>query len=402
MSLLKTAAPTNARKLSSVVDRLNVAGSRAWEVHFAAAERAAAGQPIIMLTIGDHEFDAPKPAVEATIEALRRGRHHYTPAGGERPLREAVARWQSRLSGQSLAAENVIVLQGAQSALYTTAQCLFEAGDTILLPEPMYATYQPTLGTTGATLRSLPVSADSGFHLAPETVARAIDAGVRGLVLNSPHNPTGAVLRREAIEAIAKLCVEHDLWLISDEVYAAMVYDGSHVSPAILPGMAERTVVLGSLSKSHAMPGWRVGWAAAQPELIAPMLSLASCMFFGQPPFVQDGAVAAIEQCAEEAARIRDLYRARRDLVCDGLAGVAGLRAHRPEGGMFVMLDIRETGLSAQDFAWRLLDTEAVALLPGDGFGEAARGHLRFSLSAPLDRLEEAVKRIARFAGTLG
>jgi arginine:pyruvate transaminase len=335
------------------------------------------------------------------VAALQRGRHHYTPAGGERRLREAVAAWQAKLSGQTLTADNVIVLQGAQSALFTSGLCLFEAGDTVLVPEPMYATYEPTLSVGGASLRRLPVSAETGFHLDPATVERAIGEGVRGLVLNSPHNPTGAVLKRDALAAIAELCVKHDLWLISDEVYATLVYDGDHVSPSILPGMAERTVVLGSLSKSHAMPGWRLGWAAARPDLIRHMLNLASCMFFGQPPFVQDGAVAAIQDCAGEAERIRALYRERRAVVCDGLDGVPGLKAHRPEGGMFVMLDIRGTGLDAQGFAWRLLEEEEVALLPGDGFGETARGHLRLSLSAPLEQLKEAVKRIARFSASL-
>ncbi len=402
MSLAKSARQgTDQSRFSSVVEQISGEGARAWEIHFVASQRFAAGQDILRLTIGDHDFDAPTAAIEATVAALRSGRHHYTRAGGELPLRDAVARWQSKLNGQRLSQENVVVLPGAQSALYTGARCLFQAGDSIIVPDPMYATYEATLRASGAEVRRVPLHPENGWRLDPQDVAHAIDNSVRGIVLTSPHNPTGALIDADSLDAIAQLARDHDLWIISDEVYAAMVYEGEHQSIATLPGMSDRTLVLGSLSKSHAMPGWRIGWGAGPADLIEHMIQLSSCMFFGQPPFAQDGALEAIESSADTAVWIRDLYRERRDRFCDQVAKIPRLSFQRPAAGMFVMLDVRQTGVSAKDFAWGLLDAEGLALMPGEGFGDMGKGHLRVSLSVDTDTIDDAVARLARYTGKL-
>lgn len=402
MSLAESCQQKPSRnRFSPVAEQISGEGARAWEIHFVASQRLAAGEDILRLTIGDHDFDAPTAVIEATVTALHSGRHHYTRAGGELPLRDAVARWQSKLNGQILAQENIVVLPGAQAALYTGARCLFQAGDSIIVPDPMYATYEATLRASGADVRRVPLHPENGWRLDPQDIAGAIDGSVRGIVLTSPHNPTGALIDAESLQAIAQLARAHDLWVISDEVYAAMVYEGEHQTIAILPGMADRTLVLGSLSKSHAMPGWRIGWGAGPADLIAHMIELSSCMFFGQPPFAQDGAVEAIESCGETATWIRNLYRQRRDRFCDQVAKIPRLSFQRPAAGMFVMLDVRQTGVSAKDFAWGLLGSEGLALMPGSGFGDMGKGHLRVSLSVDLDTIDDAVARLARYTAQL-
>lgn len=388
-------------EFSSRINLIGGDGSRAWEIHGAAIKRSREGRPVILLTIGDHDFDAPGGVVRETARSLEAGDHHYTPAAGTERLREAVAGWQGRLSGRDVRASEVIVLPGAQCALYTAAQCLFDPGDTVLVPDPMYATYEATLQSSGAKVRPLRLRPESRFHIDMSDIEAALDPTVKGIVLNSPHNPTGAALDRSELETLARICIENDLWLISDEVYATLVYEGAHVSPATLTGMAERTVTLGSLSKSHAMTGWRIGWAVAHPDLIGHMTNLAGCMYFGLPPFAQAGAVAAIDGCMDEVEAIRTLYRKRRDHVATALQGVEGLDFHVPEGGMFFMVDVRRTGLSAQDFAWRLLEEADVAVMPGDGFGPGGAGHIRLGLTVEEDILAEACERIRGFCALL-
>jgi arginine:pyruvate transaminase len=245
------------------------------------------------------------------------------------------------------------------------------------------------------------VRSENGFRVLPEDVAARITPRTRALALNSPHNPSGASLPRSTWQALAELCIAHDLWLISDEVYSELLFDSEHVSPASLPGMAERTATLNSLSKSHAMTGWRVGWVVAPPSLAAHLENLALCMLYGSPDFVQDAAVVALESDLPELDAMREAYRQRRDLVCEHLADCPGVRALKPDGGMFVMLDIRETELSAQAFADRLLDRHGVSVLAGEAFGPSAAGHIRLGLVVGPEPLRDACQRIARCAQEL-
>ena len=388
-------------RFSKLTERISGLGSKAWSVHSAGAQRQRDGQDIILLSIGDHEFDTPVPIVDTVIASLRAGRHHYVPAGGDRRLREAIARRHQSDTGQPTTSDNVTVLPGAQCGLYSAAACLFESGDEVIVTAPMYATYEGTIRTSGATVSPLPLRAENGFHLDPDELMAAVSPATRGLLINTPHNPTGAVFRRAELEAVAEVCNAHDLWLVSDEVYASLTFDAPHLSPVTLQDMAARTVVISSLSKSHAMTGWRIGWIVAPTPLVAHIEHLAGYMLFGVPPFIQDAAMFAIENTPAEIVEFRDLYRRRRDLVCARLAALPLIRFHRPEGAMYVMIDIRPTGMSALDFAWGLLDEQGVALLPGEGFGDAGAGHVRLSLSAPEPMLETALERIAGYVAAL-
>lgn len=389
------------RNFSSFVERIGGEGAAAWTIHYRALERQRRGEDVILLSVGEPDFDTPAPVVEAAVASLRRGRTHYGDIVGEPALREAVARFHEETVGQAVDPDQVVVMAGAQCALFAAALCLLDAGEEVIVPEPMYVTYEAVVGASGARLVRIPLRAEHGFQLDPADLAAAVTSRTRALLLNTPHNPTGAVLPRATLEAVAEICRRQDLWLISDEVYARLAYDRPHVSPAGLPGMAERTVVVNSLSKSHAMTGWRLGWAVAPAPLVPHLANLALCMLYGCPPFVQDAAVTALSLEAGALEGMRVAYDRRRCLVRDALAGLPGLVCRMPEGGMFAMIDVRGTGLSAYAFADGLLERQAVAALAGEAFGPSAAGHIRMSLGLPDALLAEACRRIAAHAASL-
>jgi arginine:pyruvate transaminase len=268
----------------------------------------------------------------------------------------------------------------------------------VILPEPIYGPYAGVIGASGARMVNVPLRAEKGFHPDLDSLARAVTPRTRVIWINSPHNPTGAVFTADEVAGIAALCREHDLWLLSDEVYEDLAFARPHTSPWSLPGMAERTIVASSLSKSHAMAGFRFGWVIGPPALSRHLFDFLLCMYFGGPAFIQDGAMAALGSELPEVAALRETYRRRALLLSGILADAPNCRAIPPEGGMFVLFDVRGTGLGAQDFARQLLLGEDVALLPCDGFGPSAVGYLRIALTAPEPRLEEAGRRIVRFA----
>lgn len=382
-------------RFSQLTQRIAGDGAAAWDIHYRALAKRERGEEVWLLSVGDPDFDTPQPIVQAAIDSLQAGHTHYADVRGKRALREAIARRHQQRSGQVVNAEQVVVLAGAQCALYSVAQCLLDPGDEVIVAEPMYVTYEAVFGACNAQVVPLPVRAEDGFRVQPEAVAARITGKTRALVLNSPHNPTGASIPRATWEALAALCIEHDLWLICDEVYSELLYDGEHVSPASLPGMAERTATLNSLSKSHAMTGWRLGWVVAPTALAAHLENLALCMLYGSPEFIQDAAIVALEQPLPQLRDMAEAYRQRRDLVCDCLADCPGARPLKPDGGMFVMVDIRATGLSAQAFSQRLLDEQGVSVLAGEAFGPSAAGHIRLGLVLQADDLREACRRIA-------
>ncbi|MFJ3075977.1 pyridoxal phosphate-dependent aminotransferase [Pseudomonas sp. NPDC087029] len=388
-------------RFSSLTQRIAGDGAAAWEIHYRALAMLEQGRDVLLLSVGDPDFDTPAPIVQAAVDSLQAGHTHYADVRGKRSLREAIARRHQQRSGQAVTADQVTVLAGAQCALFCVAQCVLGPGDEVIVAEPMYVTYEAVFGACGAKVVPVPVRSEHGFRVQAEDVAARITPRTRALALNSPHNPSGASLPRSTWEALAELCIAHDLWLISDEVYSELLFDGEHISPASLPGMAERTATLNSLSKSHAMTGWRVGWVVGSPALAGHLENLALCMLYGSPDFIQDAAVAALEQPLPELEAMREAYRQRRDLVCASLADCPGVRALKPDGGMFVMVDIRETGLSAQDFSNRLLDLHGVSVLAGEAFGPSAAGHIRLGLVLAAAPLREACRRIALCAREL-
>jgi arginine:pyruvate transaminase len=388
-------------RFSALTQRITGDGAAAWQIHDRALAMREQGREVLLLSVGDPDFDTPPAIVEAAVASLRAGDTHYSDTRGLHALRASIARRHQQRCGQPVGAGHVTVLPGAQCAVFAVAQCLLDPGDEVIVAEPMYVTYEAVFGVCGAKVVPVAVRPENAFRVEPADVARLITPRTRAMLLNSPNNPSGASLPLATWQALARLCIEHDLWLISDEVYSDLLYDGEHISPASLPGMAERTATLNSLSKSHAMTGWRIGWAIGPESLAGHLANLSLCMLFGLPDFVQRAAQVALERDLPEVARMREEYRQRRDLVCAALEGRAGLRPVRPDGGMFVMVDVRQTGLAAQAFAERLLDGHGVSVLAGEAFGPSAAGHIRIGLVVDQMQLADACRRIVECAAAL-
>jgi len=388
-------------RFSPLVDRIAGEETGAWRVHWEGVRRRDAGHDVIFLTVGDPDQAAPEAVIGATIEALRRNRTGYSPIIGYPQVRAAVAARFERRTGRPCTADNVVLTPGTQGGLFCALNCLAGLGDEVILPEPIYGPYAGVIGASGARMVNVPLRAEKGFHPDLDTLARAVTPQTRVIWINSPHNPTGAVFTADEIAGIAEVCREHDLWLLSDEVYEDLAFARPHTSPWSLPDMAERTVVASSLSKSHAMAGFRFGWIIGPTALSRHLFDFLLCMYFGGPAFIQDGAVVALGAELPEVNALREAYRRRASLLSGILADAPNCRAIPPEGGMFVLFDVRGSGLGAEDFARELVVHENVALLPCDGFGPSACGHLRIALTAPEPRLEEAGRRIVRFARKL-
>ena len=388
-------------RYSAITARIAGEGSDAWQVHDDALRRAAKGDDVIVLSIGDPDFDTAPEIRAAATRALESGRTHYAGIGGEPALRDAIVAHTRRTTGLEVSPDEVTVFPGAQAALFAMAQCLVDPGDEVVVVEPTYVTYEAVIGAPGGRMVRVSLRPEHRFHLEPDALARAITPRTKAVLLNFPHNPTGASLTADEARAAAELCRQHDLWLVSDEVYAALADDGAHHSPLALPGMRERGVLISSLSKSHAMTGWRCGWTVTPPEMAQHLRLLARAMYFGLPPFIQDAAAYALTHGGGELARLRAAYRRRAEVMVAGLADAPGIDARLPDAGMYLFADIRGTGLDGKRFARGLLDSHGVSVTPGEGFGPSGAGHVRITLGTDDARLVEACTRIVRYARAL-
>ena len=386
--------PTPSNRLSGIVP----AGKSGWEVHFAAWKRKEAGEPVIMLSVGDHDFDTPNETVEACVTAVRSGYHHYTQLPGIPRMREAMARASTRCTGVETNADQIIATPGGQLALYAAVQGTRDRGDHAVVVAPYYATYPGTFRAAEAEFTVVEAEARDGFQPRAEAIEAALKPNTKAILINTPNNPTGAVYSRESLEAIAELCVRRDLWLLSDEVYWTLA-GGHHVSPRSLPGMAERTLVINSMSKSHGMTGWRIGWLTGPEDMITLLTSLNLVTTYGLTDFVSRAATEALEN-DYGVKQIADTYNGRRKVFLDAIRGLNDITVRGSEGGMYVMLDISAIERDDEKFAWAFLDAEKVAVMPGSSFGDAAAGHIRISLCQPDKMLLEAATRLRRFASS--
>ena len=379
--------------------RLAGLGGAKWEVHGRARALKQAGEAVIELTIGEPDVPTPPELIAAATRAMEDGRTGYSNGHGETGLLRALAARYTARRGRHFGPENITTLPGTQTTLFAVLNTLLTSGDEVLLGDPMYATYEGLVASTGATLVRVPLRPEHGFRMQASDVAARITPRSRVLFLNTPHNPTGALLRREDLVALGRLAVAHDLWIVSDEVYEDLVFDGARfVSPLDLPELAERTVVAASISKSHAAPGFRSGWCVGPASFCERLLPLSETMLFGSQPFIADMTAQAIQGPSTVAEGMRARFAHRVGLIHDRLQGVAGLRVHRPEAGMFALLDVRASGMSGEEFALALLEAERVAVMPGESFGEGLAGWLRLSLTQPDAVIALACERIATFA----
>ena len=387
--------PTHSKnvKFSPLVDRISGEGADAWHTHYQAQAARDRGADVILLSVGDPDLDTPAPVVERAIEQLRRGDTHYVPAAGRPELRQAIARAHSARSGQTVGADNVVYFAGAQNALFVASLCVAGPGDEVLTFEPLYPTYPATLEVSGARLVRVPPRAD--WHPDLDALATLVSPRTRAVFWASPNNPSGAVLGAAELAAIAELARRYDLWLVADEVYAGLAPGGC--VPSLAAQLPERVVTVGSLSKSHAMTGWRAGWLVGPAQLAAHAERLAMCMLFGLPGFIQEAAITALALAPAAEERIRALCAARRERLAAGLRGIPGLKALAPEAGMFMLIDVTATGLSGGQFMRALYASQGVSVMDGAAFGRATAGCVRVCFATDEGALDAACARLRQF-----
>ncbi|MDX0982651.1 aminotransferase class I/II-fold pyridoxal phosphate-dependent enzyme [Sinorhizobium medicae] len=384
-------------RYASITSRLADLGSGKWTLHVRARQLKASGADIIELTIGEPDLPPDPALLEECQRAMNAGRYRYSNGRGEPAVVAALTeKYRRRRSG--VTKENILCFPGTQTALFAVMFGLAEAGDGVLVGDPLYATYEGVIRSTGAHPVFVPLNPQHGFHMQAEDLEKAVTPECRVLLLNTPHNPTGAVLTPEEIAAIGAVARRHDLWIVCDEVYEELVFDAAFASPFDNPDLAERTVVVSSISKSHAATGFRSGWAVGPAEFTERLLPISETMLFGQQPFIADMTAYALTHEIGTAKQMRESYSHRARLTIDGLAGVLGVSVLPPEAGMFALIDVSGTSLSGEAFAWALLEEEGVAVMPGSSFGDTARNFLRVSLTVPDDVIEEACRRIAALA----
>ncbi|MGE3832038.1 MAG: pyridoxal phosphate-dependent aminotransferase [Parvibaculaceae bacterium] len=390
-------------KFAAVTERLKGLGSDKWAVHIEGKRRQALGDELIFLSIGEPDALAPKAVMDVADRQMRAGRTRYSSGRGEPEVLKALSVLYSRRTGRTVTENQFLFQPGTQSALCTAFWGIVDLGDEVLLPDPYYATYEGVIAAAGGIPVPVRTDPDRGFHLDKGDLLRHITPKTRALLLNTPGNPTGTVFTRDEIVAIGETCAKHDLWIVSDEVYATLTYGNTvFVSPFDDPRFADRTIVVSSVSKSHAMPGFRCGWIAASEETCERLLPLAETMLFGSQPFLEDATAFALSNQFPEVEAMKQNYERRARALVAGIAGAGSLSARMPEGGMFVMLDVRKTGLSGEDFARRLLAEENVVTMPGESFGAGGAGHVRVALTVDEAQITEACRRIRRLADRLG
>ncbi|HXA34929.1 MAG TPA: pyridoxal phosphate-dependent aminotransferase [Steroidobacteraceae bacterium] len=385
---------------SPLVTRIAGDGANAWLIHYAARQAQERGEDVIVLSVGDPDLDTPAPVLERAIEKLRAGDTHYTPATGRQHLREAIAAVHGARTGQPVDAANVIFLAGAQNALFVTSLCVAAPGDEVIAFEPLYPSYPATLEVSGARMVRVRAPAAQGFRVDLAALEAAITPRTRALFFATPNNPSGVILSATELAVIANLARRHSLWLVADEVYAGLAPGGR--VPSLAAALPEQVVTISSLSKSHSMPGWRAGWLVGPRQLVAHAEAMAQCMLFGLPGFIQEAAVTALRVSDAAESRVREYCAVRRDFFLAGLRGMRGLECFVPDAGMFLLVDVRGTGLTGYDFMCELYRTERVSVLDGGAFGQETAGFVRVCFATDEALLREALVRIGRFVETLG
>src|SRR5450631_113915 len=382
-------------QFAALVDRIRGDGADAWITHYEAAAARARGEDVIVLSIGDPLIDTPKPVVERAIERLRAGDTHYTPAPGRPALREAIARAHTARTQQAVTAENVIVLAGTQNALFVASLCVAGPGDEVISFDPLYPTYTATIEVSGARLVRAPQSAERGFRPDLANLAALVTPRTRAIFFASPNNPSGVVLNEAELAGIGEIARRHNLWVIADEVYAGLSPHGRQ--PTLTTRLPEQVVTVSSLSKSHAMAGWRCGWLIGPRELVVHAEAVVMCMLFSLPGFIQEAALVALAMAPEAESNIREYCHCRLELMTRGLHDAPGIRLYPPEVGMFMLVDVRGTGLSGREFMHRLYESQRVSVLDGGAFGPETQGFVRICFATDEATITEACRRIRLF-----
>jgi aspartate aminotransferase len=382
------------RRIASRVSQLN--GEGALAVYSRAKELERAGRSIIHLELGEPDFHPAALVVDAVRAAVAAGRDRYVSTRGIPTLREAIAEYLKRTRRLQVAPEQILVAPGCKMALSLAMMALIEPGDEVLYPDPGFPIYPSFTRGLGATAVPFGLEEKNSFQPDLDEIAGKINSRTTALIFNSPNNPTGAVFSSEALRRIAKLAEKHDLWILSDEIYARILFGGEYGSIWSLPGMAERTVIIDGFSKSFAMTGWRLGYAVAPKHVVDAMDLLVLNTFTCVAEFTQVAAIEALADSTHAVDAMVEEYRKRRDLFVKGLNAIPGFRCQSPGGAFYAWVNIEETGLPAEEVARLLLEEVGVAGIAGAAFGLAGKDYLRFSLVSARHLLEEALERMQR------
>ncbi len=372
--------------------------SSVWSTHYLALQSKEAGQEVYLLSVGDSDFNTHQTIIDTATQALCGGDTHYTEVLGRESLRNLISDQHQKNTGQYTDNTNIAILAGAQCALYATAQCLFEQGDHVLVLEPAYVSYDAVIKATGAEITYVPPMNDGSFRLDIEALQRSITPQTKAILFSSPNNPSGLILKPDELQALASLAKKHQLWVIADEVYRDLIFEGHYHPFSRYAFNHDMTVIISSVSKSHTMTGWRCGWVVTSSALIKHIENLALCMLYGLPGFIQQAAEYGLSHSDHIVEPQKALYRSRRDLAVNLLQTALGEQCCVvPEAGMFLLLDIKPTKLDGLDFSRKLYQQYRVSVLDGSAFGSATVGYIRLSFAIAENELTEALTRLVKF-----
>lgn len=379
--------------LASRMSRLGT--ETAFEVLARARALEAQGREIIHLEIGEPDFPTPAHIVEAAVASLRAGDTHYTPSPGLPELRAAIAAHIARTRRLPVTAENVVVTPGAKPILFFAILALVEEGDEVIYPDPGFPIYASMIRYVGARAVPIPLREENQFRLDTDELRRLVTPRTRMIILNSPQNPTGGVLTGDDLRAIADLAINHNLWVLSDEIYSEILYEGEHQSIASIPGMAERTILVDGFSKTYAMTGWRLGYGVMPAPLVPAITRLVTNSVSCTAAFVQKAGLAALTGPQEPVRAMVAEFRRRRQVLVDGLNAIPGVRCVCPAGAFYAFPNVQGLGVPSRVVADFLLTEAGVATLDGAAFGDYGTGYLRLSYANSVENLERALERIA-------
>jgi len=361
---------------------------------------AATMKEVISLGIGEPDFTTPEPILQAGVRSLQRGETHYTSNSGVTEVRLALSKHLEQLYGVHYDPNEIVLTVGGSEALNLAAIALLDPGDEMIIPTPCFVSYQAAAIMAGGVAVEVPCRMENNFDIDPKDIAAAITPRTKAILLGFPNNPTGAVASRENLMEVAKLAEQHDLIVLSDEIYDRLVYGVKHICFSSLPGMRERTILLGGFSKDYAMTGWRIGYAAGPKTLIDGLLRVHQYMVMSAPTMSQMAALEALQHGESHVQEMVAEYDRRRRLIVDGLNHI-GLPTFEPRGAFYAFPQISVTGLDDETFATRLLQEEHVAVVPGNAFGKGGEGFVRCSYATAYEKIEEALTRIERFCRRL-
>jgi aspartate aminotransferase len=346
----------------------------------------------ISFALGEPDFDTPKHIVDAAIDALNQGFTHYTPSAGIEELRDAISEKCKNENGIPCDPSNVIVTP-TKLGIFNSVLTMTQKGQEVLLSDPGFVSYFQIINFSGAKAVSVGTTQENGFRLIPEDVAEAITPKTKLIILNSPENPTGCVATKEDIKGIADLAQDHDLYVISDEIYEKIIYDGEHISIASLDNMFERTITLNGFSKAYAMTGWRLGWMVAPQSIVQEVIKIQQHSISCAVSFAQKGGVAALAGPQDSVTEMVSEFRARRDMIVEGLNAIPGFHCNVPQGAFYVFVKF-DHEMSSVDFSNMLIEKAHVAVTPGSSFGMEGEGFVRFSYAASRENITEGLKAI--------